>query len=58
MPLGNYPLIEEIVDVARDYDKSSKLAVALLIATIRKFIENDASNIKFMEKLSFEYKSQ
>lgn len=58
MPIGNYPLIEEIVDVARDYDESSKLAVALLIATIRKFIENDASNIKFMEKLSFEYKSQ
>ncbi len=57
MPVGNYPLIEEIVDVARDYDESLKMAVALLIATIRKLIENDASNIKFMEKISFEYES-
>ena len=55
IPMGNYQLIEEIFDCTRDYDEPSKLAIALLIATIRKLIENDATSIKFRETISFEY---
>lgn len=53
--VGNYQLIEEIFDCTHSYDEPSKLAIALLIATVRKLIENDATSIKFKESLSFEY---
>ena len=56
--MGNYQLIEEIFDCTRDYEEPSKLAIALLIATIRKLIENDATSIKFRETISFEYCSE
>ena len=55
VPVGNYQLIEEIVDCTHEYGEPSKLAITLLIATIRKLIENDATSIKFKEVISFEY---
>lgn len=56
--MGNYQSIKEIFDCTRDYEEPSKLAIALLIATIRKLIENDATSIKFRETISFEYCSE
>lgn len=55
IPVGNYHLVEEIIENERDYIESSRLAVALLIATIRNLIENNATTIKFKEMISFEY---
>lgn len=54
--VGNYQLFEETIDSTRDYDEPAKLAIALLLATIRKLIVNDAISIKFSETISFEYK--
>lgn len=43
--------------IHRTYVPGCKLAIALLIATVRKLIENDATSIKFKETISFEYET-
>ena len=53
--VGNFQLIDETIDSTHDYSEPCKLAIALLIATVRKLIENDATGIKFKETISFEY---
>lgn len=53
--VGSCQLIEETIDLTEDFIESSRLATALLLATIRKLIKNNSKGIKFWNTVSFEY---
>lgn len=55
--VGSFQLVDETIQSTHDYNEPCKLAIALLIATVRKLIENDATSIKFKETISFEYET-